>query len=742
MVPTSIQTESNGNDSGIFSDIVEEHQAEERARARKDAVGYLAGFLEPERNVGDLISMDYDTAEVLVHDRLRQDVGGVPRGCLLIATRIKLDPDDETLDLEAPETSLILLRALGQSPLPNRVETDAYRLQAGQRVAQTQNNWDEPGSTDQFTLDQMRYAGAHCRILGTFRMRLPEEGGKWRLEFGGDIDNFYAGQGMKVYKPSGEALRRIVNYPDESLKRAEIGKIRYAASIRNPDAPESVPVRITPEDMIARRTALFGMTRTGKSNTAKTIANAIFMLRENGGQRVGQLIFDPNGEYANENPQDQGCIRNIANLADEFAGDVTTYGLYPHPNDPGRKITKFNFFGNAVPQGGNPGKGEYDEALQGLYQGKAIIDDALGEETAGYINSFINVDIRAPANVSAKGPATRYLRQLFVYKSALAWAGFPTPDSGISVARLFSEKIQATMKKSADMRPHVDNLERGWMTWDAAQNFCQSMSEWVSTGEFEKFDREYSRGSAEGRNWSDDKLLGLLQIFTNPRGRGRSTMQNARQWHDPSRKSDYVEDIVRDIRNGKLVIIDQALGDQKMKENAAAQIARRILVLQQQAFVKPKIDPETGKAVEPPPVIIYLEEAHTLLPRGSEEDATNIWARLAKEGAKFNIGMVYSTQEPSSIQTNILKNTENWFIAHLNNTDETRQLDKYNDFADFTPSVIKVNEVGFLRVRSLSSPYTLPVQINKFSAPHAVVSPPSVRSTNGGAQTSFLGGGV
>ena len=106
-----------------------------------------------------------------------------------------------------------------------------------------------------------------------------------------------------------------------------------------------------------------------------------------------------------------------------------------------------------------------------------------------------------------------------------------------------------------------------------------------------------------------------------------------------------------------------------------------------------------------------------MLPRSSEDDNTNIWARIAKEGAKFNIGMVYSTQEPSSIQANILKNTENWFIAHLNNTDETNQISKFNDFKDFTGSIINVSEKGLVKVRTQSSYFTIPVQIDEFKAP-------------------------
>ena len=259
-----------------------------------------------------------------------------------------------------------------------------------------------------------------------------------------------------------------------------IGQIRYAAAL-DAGRPESIPVRMTTRDIVAQRTALFGMTRTGKSNTVKTLARAVFELRLGGEtpESVAQLIIDPNGEYANDNPQDDGCLRNVRFLAGADPDDVVTYGLTPHPNDPDRRITKMNFFGPELPQQPPASVQELGGTLRSLYMGKQLVDDRLATEAAGYIAAFRSTDLSAPPGVVDHSEYKRFLRAVFVYQCILADAGFERPRRDVSIGagsgRLFSREV---MEGAGGLTENS-----GRVTWDAAIDFCKRLREWLVSGE-------------------------------------------------------------------------------------------------------------------------------------------------------------------------------------------------------------------------------------------------------------------
>jgi Helicase HerA, central domain len=113
--------------------------------------------------------------------------------------------------------------------------------------------------------------------------------------------------------PRSDALERIGNYwdprthADADTAMVSVGAVRYASSRRAFQQVDGLAVPITPTDLLGQKTALFGMTRTSKSNTTKIALKTIFALRwQPAALRIGQVIFDPNGEYANESAQDAG----------------------------------------------------------------------------------------------------------------------------------------------------------------------------------------------------------------------------------------------------------------------------------------------------------------------------------------------------------------------------------------------------------------------------------------------------
>ena len=86
------------------------------------------------------------------------------------------------------------------------------------------------------------------------------------------------------------------------------------------------------------KTAVFGMTRMGKSNTVKTLAVATYRHSKLISEPIGQLLFDPQGEYANPNAQDDDTA--LAQLGEDAV--IYRFGADPAAGD--ARPLQINFF--------------------------------------------------------------------------------------------------------------------------------------------------------------------------------------------------------------------------------------------------------------------------------------------------------------------------------------------------------------------------------------------------------------
>lgn len=653
--------------------------------------------------VGYVYGMRFDEVLVLTNDEFKQKVNGIPHNSFLVAAGFHPERFSEAHRFDQ---EVILLRVLEPVALPQDNEFIKTRIEHHQRRTEQEKYPEEVhDGLDPITASELQAGGLKCSVLGTFFV---DDDGQLRL--GSDIENYMSLSRLRAFKPRAEALEAIVNHvnPEVQAKAAEeakkagfktipspilIGSIRYTSTARLHRARQEarVNVFIQPTDFLARRTAVLGMTRTGKSNTVKTTVSAVALAAMVDDIPVGQLIFDVNGEYANANHQDEG-----SSIADVFP-DITV--RYRAIDTPGFEDLRTNF---------------YSEVEQGLNLISTLYRQGGSLFTGQDLETFVTSSLEEP-EAGDRSEHTRWERRKAVFQCILFRAGYPAPQ-GLRIqvpnGKALVDQVRAW---AASQNPPISvnvPTTAALAPGEACAWFEQLRVANLSLRAQQRSNSQTVIGlesSTRGNSWVDPTLESYLNILARKNSKdgdfgGYRAFGKYKEYHSIRRSADVTFEIIQHLDKGKIVILDLSAGPVEIRTVLSERIAYQIFERQMSTM-------HAGKV--PQNVVLYVEEAHNLV--GKNEDLKGTWPRIAKEGAKARIAFVYATQEPSSVHPNILANTENWFVTHLNNDDELKTLGKFYDFGDFISSLKAAQDVGFARIKTLSAPFVIPTQINRFS---------------------------
>jgi len=613
--------------------------------------------------IGGVFEMTFQECLFTTNDARIKEANGLPFGCFLIA----LPTASGTGEPDYNAGMGRLLRVRGRADLPDEGDLRRVREESTRAQLDTHDNT----QPDPLTRSQLQRAGYTADIIGTL---IETDDG---LTLASDTGSVYAHADFRVVKPSPVAQAILGSFPVDATKGegVKIGRLRYTSADID-DRLSDAEIRADITDFIGQKVALFGMTRTGKSNTVKTLATATIEHAAVKDMPIGQLLVDPSGEYANANDQDE---RAIAQLGDDV---VRVYSWDATDHTSGREPLKMNFF--------------EENQIKYVWH---LIKSQLTRDS-DYVDDFKEANPMGPSNPSTGreySQATRSEWQRSALYAAMVRAGFEphskfshVPNIDSDIADLVVEEVSGSLNTTSKGNPVLDasNIDDFWLAVDDLED------------DIEEEVRD---------DWFDADLRAVLTMLTGSQGSGYKLLRNLRSMHDPDVSGYFGDRIYDDLKTGRVVILDVHNETSAAVQHTVERVIRLIFERAVDRFTSDET---------PPNIQIYLEEAHRFLNRDYIDDASedDPYVTLAFEGARNNVGLVYATQQVSNVDPDILSQTYNIFATYLNNDREMQTLSKYDDFAAYERLIRGTQDTGFAVMTTEQRRYPVPVQVDEFTA--------------------------
>jgi Helicase HerA, central domain len=636
--------------------------------------------LGSDRLLGLVLKLDFAESIFVTCDPWKRKCSGVPRGSFVL---FRMDPRALDEDDRAASGRIVLARVTNSAPTPVESNVQQTLFQVHKLQAQL----------DPLTHKDLQWSALKASIVGTFFDEQPPDGGLLQIGFGNDVDTFFSPFAYVAYMPTDDDLATLINSFVRCERPVEIGRLRYTET-PSPGTSVNVSIYIDPRDIVgeptaAQRLANFGKTRFGKSNSNKIIARAVF----ESGMKVSQVFFDPSGEYTYINDQDGTSIFSL------YPDRSVRYSIAPKPlRDDERRLRLQPAHLLAI------------DFYRFASVGHSLIQALWSTENStmpGYWRPVVDwspVDVAsAPDRRTDRRGFNHYWRTMGMWFALLHRAGFvPPPDLTASID--FRREVKAELASIEGIQVTGRGQDR--IMSDQGQPIVVLPAIYRRIATLRKQHTDWFPNSADGSAYFSDTEEKLLQMLSDDGGIiAHNYIRPFNKYHSP-RGGSIFDDIARHVGDGKSIFIDMSQSNEAVRNNLVDRVCRAIFHEQNRRF-------NSQDGVGDRFVMFYFEEAHRLFNK-DDTDLNSIYNLLAKEGAKLNIAMVYATQSMTTISPDLIKNTDNFLIAHLDDDREAKEVARKFAFRDLADDVQRIQSKGFVRMITRSHRFALPVQIHRF----------------------------
>ncbi|MGP1549292.1 MAG: ATP-binding protein [Prevotella fusca] len=469
-----------------------------------------------------------------------------------------------------------------------------------------------------------------------------------------------------VILPTDEQLRSIVESGDN--RRVYIGNSPLVGNAK---------VMIDPDRLFGRHLAVLGNTGSGKSCS---VAGLIRWSIESAKQRLVEgkktvnsrfIVLDPNGEYSKA-------------FADKPNANIYTINV---EGDAEKQLEVPLWFWNTDEWCGftkaspKTHRTTIVHALKSVRSGNVFEGQTKERDLANYVRTIIDtIEINKAAGNPWKGfPLSKNFHQ-----SVEKWA------SGITSAQEYSEDLNKAIQAFQDLVQTLINARSGQYPHydykrEEIDNLIVQLKEvYIKSGgreeEFLPTDED-SPIPFTGENFvrsieANAEILRTTDYIVTLMPRIKTLLTDVRVKkvidNDTLKLSDWLDKYIGTNNQESLTIIDLSLLPSDVTSIITAVIARMIFETQQRYL---KLNKQCL------PTVLVMEEAHYFVKRYNDDtenigptiQCCKIFEKIAREGRKFGLGLVLSSQRPSELSPTVLSQC-NSFLLHRISNDRDQEL--------------------------------------------------------------------